>query len=518
MANFLIAPKKPRVLILDPNATALNASDKVVRVALAFALRLGCYAERVNYTSAVYAPFLEDWDLILVPHVTNSQTSYTNLQTAINKLVDSTIPVVVMQCESFALNATVKAITGVSTANTSAGDVRCTELVNWENRKTGRVTFYAEKATALDAAATTIATDGTNTVAWRFDIGSHPTLWIAGYSNSENAGTSLYKPWFCFQWMIDQQSTEAKRSALRAQIRKAYCLMRWDGLDESLMITAKANGSLDSIYDACKEYGLEEIWLAASWTGESAPGVKASTPYTWFLARAEQTYQGTDRSRLFRFINHHTDVVDGARTVSGDEEKCTSDGLLFDQFDQAGRVYEADCDQLTALGFVLGSDGYGRGYPAVQNGNDMNNPAALFLGGRDGKTWDATDERYYGGYGCNLWLSGAEKYPSAAETPAVYKQDSQPWNGGRTLITYSQDTVDDGSAGAISLTFNESVLRAFIFGGGLYWHGSGLDLFDVYKDEFLSLFTHFPDVLASGPYEDMMSALEYGLGFRYYDQ
>lgn len=508
MGNFNITPNQPRVMILDPNATALNDTDKVMKAAIAFAMRLGCYWERVNYTTAVTGPFREKWDLILVPHVTDSQTSYTNLQTAVKKLEDPTIPVAVMQCESFALNSTIQAITGVTTANTSAASITVPSLSNWESRTTGTTYWYGERATALNANATAIATDGTNTQMWQFDIGTHPTLWIAGYSNSENPGTKFFQPWFCFQWMCDQQSTEDKNNEVRDKVKPAYMLIRWDGLDEALMVTAHDAGDLDTVYNKALTYGVKEIWLAASWTGVATPGARDSDTANWFLNRAETEYKGTTSSRLFRVMNHETDVVDGASA------KCTSDGTSFDAFIAAGRLYEQECDELTDYGFILGKDGYGEGYPNVQNANKMNNPAALFLSGGDTyRVWDATDVTWYGGYKCDLWLEHDEAYPSSAETPTTTKTYSHNWNGGQTLTCFSMDAYT--AVADLAITIKQEYLEAMIWGGGLYWHGNGIQNHVDYCDDTFSIFTHCPNIVKSGPWEDMKEELKRGSGIWY---
>ena len=149
-----------------------------------------------------------------------------------------------------------------------------------------------------------------------------------------------------------------------AKIRPMYFLIRYDGYDDF------TQANMDTIYSAAQTHALTEIWLAATWSG--ALGSVSATKHNWLLARKETS------GGLFRAMNHLSDLVDG--TTGGTGSKCTSDGVAFDLFGAANTVYRGHCDQMTAAGWKVGSDGYGMGYPNVQNSNDMNNPAAKFLG------------------------------------------------------------------------------------------------------------------------------------------
>jgi hypothetical protein len=317
----------------------------------------------------------------------------------------------------------------------------------------------------------------------------------------------MFKPWLGFQWMCDQQETTALNNAVKAKINKAHLLFRLDGLDISStgMVAAYNAGTLDTVYNKFVSAGLKEIWCAAYWNDGAEPGDTDADTANWFLNHSESN------GGIIRVINHYTDVVDDTFS-NGDA--CTSDGTSFDQFTAAGIRYETDCDLLTAYGFTIGSDGYGKGYPNVQNSNNMNNPSAAFLA--DGwSEYDDTTGKNYGRYGCHLWLSSDDSYPTSGETPATTKTYSHNWNGGQTLTVASGDGIntESGQDANVALAWNQLILRQLIYGGGIYYHGTQLtSRFLPVVDEYTQLFTTCPDVLSSGTWEQMLVELKRGSG------
>jgi len=81
------------------------------------------------------------------------------------------------------------------------------------------------------------------------------------------------------------------------------------------------------------------------------------------------------------------------------------------------------------------------------------------------------------------------------------------------LLSYSQDTVEDATAGDLATVWNSDIVRSAINVGGIYYHGGTSSFFlHEHADEFGQLFTSCPDILASGPWEDMLEELKRGTG------
>ena len=490
---------KPRVLFLDPAYNSQLAANSWAFQALwMMGLRLNCHLEILlvsGQTPSVNdsSKYTEDWDLIIVPWVPTSAVYYTALNAALALFTDTTIPVF---CQPSMTTVTGSAVTGVATVTAANADYVCSSgLQNWQGRTAGRITFYGRPAVTFSGSDHTIhAQDASGNVPlWSRTVQGHPTLFHTTHTSGNGAPSTQIKAWLAYQWMVDQQSTEAKKAALRRKIHKAQMTMRWDVGNIAAMRTSYGNGNADIVYDSAINFGVKSIQVA--WTSDQDDDADAAL-LQWFLDRRLSTGQG-----ILEFHNHQTDMVDGAG------ELCSSDGQLFDEFEQADTAYRAKCDILTGLGFQIGTDGYGRGLPCTQNTNLMNNPTAKFLG----------DEAYggFGGIGADLWLLYTNTYPSSEETPATRKVLSHWWNGARTLISFNHDNLDAATASEVSLTFNADINRCFIYGGGFYLHGAGIDNFAGFADEYGQIFSTCPDVCGSGPYSALRKQLLRGLSHYY---
>lgn len=494
---------KPRVLFLDPTyAGPLADNSWAYQCLLMFALRLGCHCEKLVVSGQTPAladssKYSEDWDFIIVPWVSSAAVYYTALTNALALFTDTTIPV---YCRPLMTTVTGSTVTGVTSITAGAADHVCSAgLTNWESRRAGRITFYGRAVTAFSGSDHTVHAVNASGQAtlWSRDVQSHPTLFVAPHTTGNNSTYTADKPWLAFQWMVDQQSTEAKKAALRRKIHKAQMTQRWDVGNIVETVTAFNAGDLDIVYDSLTNFGVKSVQVA--WTSLSAADDGNLPLLQWFLDRRLSTGHG-----ILEFHEHNIDVVDGVG------EACSSDGRLFDQFEQADTAYRAKCDVLTGLGFQLGSDGYGRGMPVTQDSNLMNNPSAKFFG----------DTAYggFGGIGADIWLlysASVGNYPSNEETPATKMAHSRNWNGARTLISFNHDALDASTSLEISLTFNGNINKCFIYGGGFYLHGDGLQNFADFVDEYGQIFTSAPDVVGSGPYSELRKQLLRGLPHYY---
>ena len=480
-----------KVLILDPNSSALADTDRCVKWTYAFWTRLGGVCQLIKATvPSTSSVFTQSWDIIVVPWVKNVAGNYTTLQTMLGYFSDTTIPVYVVASDpSLSSGITnVVALNAAADANYQSSGIKGGA---WASRLSTRESFYSKPATlaSMTGTYTIHADDGTNVFLWSNTVSGHPVLWQCGITSTAPGSTTssmkFWKPWLAAQWMCDLDSAKI------VKLRPMYFLLRYDGYDDF------TQANFDTIYSAAQTYGLEEIWLAATWGG--ALGSVSPTKAAWLVARKEQS------GGLFRVMNHLSDLVDG--TTGGAGSKCTSDGVAFDLFGAANTVYRGHCDQLTAAGWQVGADGYGRGYPNVQHSNDMNNPAAKFLGEivQAGAIW--------------LFANGstsAKLYPSApaGATPGQYNANwSRNWNGAWTIYAFSLDSLDPSSAVNYARTFNSAFLENLVWGGGAYFHESGSTFFaNGGCLEVFSKFTTCPDVIKSGPFEDMLTQQKLGPG------
>ena len=252
--------------------------------------------------------------------------------------------------------------------------------------------------------------------------------------NSTTSSMKFWKPWLAAQWMCDLDATK------KTKLRPMYFLLRYDGYDDFTQT------NMDTVYAAAQTYGLQEWWLAATWSGTL--GSVSLTKHAWLLARKEQS------GGLFRAMNHLTDLVDA--TTGGAGSKCTSDGVAFDLFGDCKHHIPGHCDQMTAAGWQLGSDGYGRGYPNVQNSNDMNNPTAKYLG----------EVVQAGRCGCSPMV---QRLQNSTHQPRQgqwqYNANwSRCWNGAWTIYGISLDTLDPASAVNYARIFNSAFLEGACMG------------------------------------------------------
>lgn len=478
-----------RVLIFDPNSTIMSKTDRSVLFAKAFFMSCECYVEDVNSTdhpfgSAVYS---QQWDLIVVPYVKALAANYLTLEAVLARFADITIPVFVMQCYQPNLQSSV---TNVSTVSGTAANIVTTGLTSWHSRTSERCTFYGDFPTAMTGSGYTVhATDGAKICMWSNTVAGHAVLWI-GAQNSSTAPTSVnkpYKPWFGAQWMCD------KRTGTASTLNKRYVQFWYDGYDAAADLTAFSGGHLDLIYNSAVAHGVTEMWLAATWSG--APGSVNPTVAAWLLARREQL------GGLLRCCQHLSDLVDG--TTGGAGSICSSNGVLFNQFATALTTYTTAANQLTAVGWKLGSNGLGAGYPNVQNGNSCNNPTAWFLSSQLGVN--------------GIRLLSTTLYPdqptATVETVRTKRNYSQNWNGIQTIPCWSADTWDAISNTAFAgQTANNALLGAATYGGAIYMHGGGAVLVSPWCNELFQYFSTCPDVLTTGPWETMVLDLKKGIG------
>ena len=504
MAKFSQDNPPIRVLMVDAHITGFDLSKFPYTVHDAFFKSIGAHVEWIRpYDITANSQILQDdWDLMVIPWAGNATAQYSTLKALLPSFIGSNFPIWYGQTFN-AAGASAQPTTGITAVN-SVGKFTSTGLINWEGRQAGQVTFYGEAPTIAGAAnVTTHATDLVNdaVMLWSNDVEGHPSLFMSAYNSQDG---TIAKPWLGAQWMIDQCPTEERKAQIIAHINKRHILLRIDALGDNNSQTSVANGDLDIVYNALKDYGVNEVWLAALWSSGGTLGNKPDYNYpeavAWFLAR--------DKSKggLFRCMQHETDIVNGISYTP--DERCTTDGINPDGFKNADTIYRAHCDMLTDMGFELGSDGYGKGNPNVQNANDMNNPSAHFLTGNTG-VYDT--DGFYGGFGNHLWLSGDEDYPTGL-TPQTNIKGSIVWAEGQTLLGYSQDSIVNSSVTDMPVLWNIDVCRCLINGGGLYYHtGASFDL-PNHVSEYGQLHTSCPDIIANSTWEEMLVSLKKGTG------
>jgi hypothetical protein len=506
-----------RVLILDCHSTILANDVNAILWPKSMAMRLGCYVEHHSYTAGIPDKVYSEtsgWDLIIVPYLGTS-TGYDNIAAALAKFQDSTIPVYVIGVYALSSHLTAATpVTGLTTvaAGSSPADRVSTEgMKNWSNRLAGRVTYYCQPYTGWDSTVTEhVESTANELLMWSKTVSGHPCLFSATNSTANNTGTTVPKCYPGFQWMCDQQSTSTKNTVVKSKLNKMHLLMRWDVCQLVDDKTAYDSGYMQTTYDALEPY-MSEIHLAAQgWTSGIFPTVASTYPdlAAWLLER------DSGNGGMFMVHNHNTDIYDNAT------EKCSSNHLAFDQFDTAGIAYEADCDDLTGYGFTVGTDGYGKDWPNVQNGNDMDNPSAMFLGGGENpyRVWHAGNAKWYGGYGCAIWLISTEDYPTLPAAVQGGVNHSFVWNGAQVIFSDNADPWQVGTALAISGNWNAALHRMLILGGGLYYHGAALANTHLggYATEYGQLYTCFPDIITN-KWEGMVESQARGIGMLFTD-
>lgn len=502
-----------RVLVLDMKTSSPLAQDaNALYWTVAMAIRLGCYVEYVSYANGVPDKVYSDsrgWDLIVVPWLGTNMSDFTNSSIALAKFQDSSIPVYftgVYALSAWAVGVT--ALTGITAgglvaATSSAERVSSTGMQDWQGRLPGNVTCYCQPYTDWDSTVTAHAvSDANELLMWSKTVSGHPCLFTATYSGAASNATSTPKIYPGFQWMCDQQSSEGKNTIVSGKLKKMPFLLRFDIGNNADTRTAFDAGYLQTTYDLMGQY-LDEIHLACLWDGATLVGTRQDL-VDWLSARDKSS------GGMFLTHNHNTDVVDKPG------EMCSSDHIAFDQFIDAGVAYEADCDEITAQGFQLGSNGYGRGYPNVQNGNDMSNPAAMFIGGGDDpyRVWDGATEKWYGGYGCYIWLVSTETYPTYPVS--AIKGDirhSFKWNGSQIIFSDTADSWQTTINLNVSGNMNKALHLQLILGGGFYWHALALDSTHLggWGSELGQIFTCYPDIVTN-EWEGTIEAQQRGSG------
>jgi hypothetical protein len=367
------------------------------------------------------------------------------------------------------------------------GNYASTGIKNWGGRLSNKITWLATPPTlAGQSGVTNHSDDGTHSFMWSNTVSGHPVLWQAGITGFVPSGIGatykFWRPWYAAQWMVDLDSSKLSRC------NTMYLLLRADGYDNFTQTL------LDSIYTSALAYGVTELWLAATWTGSL--GSVSATQEAWWLAR-QQSNGG-----IVRAIQHFTDLVDG--TTGGAASTLSTDGNAFDQYATADTTYKGHCDQMTAKGWVLGTDGYGRGTINVQNGNSMNNAVAHYVAAR----------------GMNIWLllngtAGTAKLypdlPAAAQPGQTNRNYPAPWNGAWPVYSWSLDSYTAGGS-FMSRSWPSAISEGLIFGGGPYVHQSGLSAFDSNKDEIFDIFSTCRDIVKSGPLSSAIAAQKKGPG------
>lgn len=502
MAKFSKENTPAKVLILDAKSGGSTKSEFNYSACLNFFKSLGCHVQEDNqYTlSASDQVFRDDWDLICIPDFGAASDEYTQFTTVLGLFDKADIPVFIANNLSIGGSGSARTFTGVTAYDATSQKVTATGIENWEGRMPGNVSFYAHPATAWDSTVTPHLRDASdNLCMFSKSLDSHNMLIQVGY-NSFTA--TVAKPWYGAQWMIDQCPDADRKKQIKNYIKKRYVLMRWDMLGTANDASGVSSGNLLSAYNTLVSYGVSEIWLAALWQSggnlDNTPDYLRPDTTAWFLARDQS------KGGKFRCMNHETDIVDG--TGYTPNERCTTDAVSADNFKNAANVYETHCTQLADYGFKL--ENFGKGLPNVQNGNDMNNPSAHFLTGSTG-IYDT--DGFYGGYEvAALWITD-EGYPSGV-SDQVSIRSSIRWGEGRTILGYSCDGIDDSSATELPTIWNADIVRCAINGGGIYYHAGSNFYLHEHADEYGQLFTTCPDIMASGPWEDMLDGLKNNVG------
>lgn len=442
--------------------------------------RIGVELTWADSTSVDESILGDDYDFVIIPASDNITT--LNIPSVLDNVKSKTIPVLVVAYQTQLASNTV---TGVQSADTSVATRNMT-MINWQGRTAvGTIPFYGEMPTSLDTTAARnpeiYTDDGTGFMAWRYDIDDHPTFWMSTYGSVTTTASALHNWWLGVQWMIDKGFIEA------SDIIKAHCLLRYDGFNiASTDVVAFNDGSLDTFYDKCVAGGIHELWCAAI-HGSAAIDTSTGVDKWWYDRRENGTPPG-----IVRFMNHETQIGNGKA------DACTSDGTAMDQFIAAGIAYVADCKILTDAGFKLGSDGLGRDYPHVQNGNDMDNPSAAFIA--DGyRVYDATTKQWYGSYGCYPWIVQTETYPTGDSAGSKF-HPSFNWAGMNTLLVYNGDLLTN------EIVFLNALSMSLSCGGGIYIHAANLaNANTLYVDALASNQAYSPDVVGTGPFEDLIA-------------
>lgn len=482
------AGSRLRVLFFDPNSSALGFSDRPMAWQLAFWSRLGALIEYANSsTPSGSTIWSTTYDIIVVPWIRNVVGSYTNLSTMLARFSgnQAAIPCYVGAAREPSLSPSVSGCSAMSSTTTDAS-YQSTGIKNWLSRNSTQITWFATPPTLAGQSGCTVhSDDGTHAFLWSNTVQGHPVLWQAGITgsapNAVTSSTKFWRPWYAAQWMCDLNA------AKKAKLRRMYVPIRFDGYDNF------TQSSMDVIYAAAEDLNANELWLAAVWSGTlSGP---LSSQESWWIARQKSN------GGLIRGTQHMTDLVDG--TTGGAASIISTDGNALDQYATADATYKGHCDQLTSRGWILGSDGYGRGTVNVQNANSMNNAVAHYLAGRGLQLW--------------LLLSGAgggttklyPDAPAAATVGQTTRRYPAPWNGGWPIYSWSADSYTSGGV-SMSRSWPSALIEGMVYGGGAYVHQSGIVAYEANCVEMFDQYSTCPDVVSAGPLEDMIAEQKRG--------
>lgn len=507
MAKFSQSNPPPRVLLLSPTTGAVDKTRFNYKACTGLFNSLGCYVADYNEADMTAGDqvFQDDWDLVCVPNI-NDASDYVSLAATL-ALFDNTPPCYVANALSTSASGAARVVTGILTVNAATVLTQATALENWQGRQSGQVSFYGKPAVTWESDITIHAQDASNEVSLfsRTYNGSNMLYQIGGVSSTQ----TLAKPWIGAQWMVDQAS-EARATQLKAHLNKRHCKLRIDNLSNANAQAAYTAGDLDTIYNALVSYGIKEVWVGDIWgstTSADTLALSETDVLDWFKARSETS---VGSGGIFRHMNHEIDVYNGTNTYDTFGENCSSDGAAIDQFKAASYCYKWGCDQLTDYGFILGTDGYGAGYPSLMDGNDMGIASAKFLCSTD-SVYDT--DGFYGGFATHPMISGDETYPTN-EAVKVSLNHSYKWHDGYTSIWYSQDTTNEAAFNIVT-DFGADIARSLIIGGGIYYHaqtGGGTERLATYISEYCQLLTAYPSVISNSYFEEMLVDLKRGTG------
>lgn len=460
------------ILVIDFEATAPGEGATITKQCQALGSRLGCRVTRQSYATLAAGIAATQWDAIIVPYITGVTAHYNNLNTFLGTLTTK-CPVAVVA----AMFPTVGsgAVSGALTLNATTQAWIISAQGEWR-RPFGSHAIHSQPAATIASDVVPVLTDTSGNIqAWRKTLGGCPVLFIAGYAGSGGAAATVNKPHFAYQWVKDQNPAITYQAA--------QILLRWDSLDSNStgMNTAFVGGALDTVYNAFSQFS-GEMWVAAQYVAGTPLGQSFPSLCAWFKSRAKQN------GGKFVFTNHQTDLYDGAGV------QVSSDHVLKDQFAQGQTAWLADCATISRYGLKLGEDGNCKGVPVVLDGNDMDDPAAYFL---------SSQSRIAGGgsVGAWIWLSSTEVYPTLPITSQRSYLYNDWWQGARTITTSSGDLYAATDA-SMAQAANSDVCKQAIWGGSIYWHGTGFTTIAPVVDKIASHFLACPDIVKVGSWAD----------------
>lgn len=474
------------ILLLDPNT--IDQTGKAIFSLLdSWCLRTSSTCTTARQGSITPEQYGTSWDMILIPFVDGGfANDYNNIATELPNFTDPDIPVCILQAHSPGVASGVTGVT--STGGPTNFVVDTIASAEWENRTNfTEAGYFCDPVSSTGFTGTAIFSDSVSgsIAVWRNDIDSRPTLFIAGYSQSDDQVSKVFKPWMAFQWMIDKQSTPAKSTAVRNSIRKAVVQIWLDGFDDSTTVSNFSD--VETMYSDAVSQSFNEIMVGAFSNGAGLPGDNNAVIAEWFADR--------DRSNggLFRHTNHHTALPAATSDNSGGtrDPGVTTDGVTLDNINNGETSFNASTVALRgpfnggSSTIQLGDDGSGAGDPYVSFTNYGNVPAAQYLNGK------------YRYFALSISLNGANNYPSDAfGTAATFAHTELIlWEGTPTYGRINIDPLNNNDADKAN-TLNDRFYNAAAFGGGLYIHPNELNEWNGYSSVFYDYYNMAPDILA----------------------